>query len=212
MSKKPSKRNTSGTAGGPLIHHLSIQDRERAAIALREIQRILHETKEVEREEAELLARFTEESQRIMGAALTASVRGQLAAQLDEILRVDSQGRVTGIIPSTERQRRAALNLRAAAEIGFVMAVCRYRSWLVGNREVEAILRHQDSIRDGVTKGHATQSRASEERAERIRATWASMEAAGAHPTNAKVAHACGCGVSTVIRAFKRKPAKRTKR
>jgi hypothetical protein len=64
----------------------------------------------------------------------------------------------------------------------------------------------------GGDKGRESQSAAREQLAQRIRDTWAAMESAGEKPTNAAVAAACGCGVSTVIRAFKSSPVKRAKR
>lgn len=63
----------------------------------------------------------------------------------------------------------------------------------------------------GGDKGRATLSAAKERRAQSIRNMWAAMESAGEKPTNATVAAACKCGVSTVIRAFRNGSAKQAK-
>ena len=59
----------------------------------------------------------------------------------------------------------------------------------------------------GSRKGHASQAAAADARAKAIRSRWSEMEAAGEHPTNDTVAAAMKCSRSTVIRAFKAKPA-----
>ena len=63
----------------------------------------------------------------------------------------------------------------------------------------------------GGDKGRAALSAAKERRAQSIRDMWAAMESAGEKPTNATVAAACKCGVSTVIRAFRNGSAKQAK-
>lgn len=92
---------------------------------------------------------------------------------------------------------------------GFLEAVLMHRRELLVAADAAAIVVGQ---RRGNDKGHQSQSLASEELAERIRRTWASMLKAGEKVTNDTVAAACKCSRSTVIRAFKSKAAKRKKR
>jgi hypothetical protein len=96
-----------------------------------------------------------------------------------------------------------------AATQGFSMALYRYAEQLKNVPELATWRRKRD---DGGDRGRSTQTRRREQRYAKIRETWAAMEAAGQQPTNQRVAAAVGCGVSTVIRAFKNKPAKRSKR
>jgi hypothetical protein len=98
------------------------------------------------------------------------------------------------------------------------MALYRYANEL---KRVPELKRWHSRRDDGINKGHATQTQASEARHQRFRDKWASMEAAGEKVTNETVAAAIRadgvrCSRSTVIRAFKTKPAtpaaKRTRR
>jgi hypothetical protein len=107
------------------------------------------------------------------------------------------------------RAKAMILDLRKAIEAGFILAVSRYNKELKSNAEA---MRLVSARKTGAANGRRRSSQRREELAERIRATWVEMDAAGKMPTNAKVAAACECGISTVIRAFKSKPAKRTKR
>lgn len=99
--------------------------------------------------------------------------------------------------------------IQEAVELGFRRAIERYADQLRGVPELAAWQRQRT---DGGDRGRVTLSQKAKQRAQLIRDTWATMEAAGQRPTNQSVAAAVGCGVSTVIRAFKSKPAKRTKR
>jgi hypothetical protein len=99
--------------------------------------------------------------------------------------------------------------LAYVAHMGFAMAVYRYASELKDVPELAAWHRKRKA---GGDRGRKTASERCEERHKRIRDTWASMAAAGEIPTNAKVAHACRVGISTVIRAFKDDTTKRKKR
>lgn len=99
--------------------------------------------------------------------------------------------------------------IQEAVELGFRRAIERYADQLRGVPELAAWQRQRTA---GGDRGRATLSQKAKQRAKLIRDTWATMEAAGQKPTNQSVAAAVGCGVSTVIRAFKSKPAKRTKR
>lgn len=103
----------------------------------------------------------------------------------------------------------AVMDLRRAISSGYIMALARYGSELKGNAEAMAIL---NGRRVGGDLGRDTSTKKKEDRAARIRAKWAEMEAAGEKATNDSVARACEVSRSTVIRAFKSKPAPRTKR
>ncbi len=110
---------------------------------------------------------------------------------------------------ATELDRAFNNTMRQSMKVGFVLAVARYSRELKSNAEAMRIIGARTT---GGDLGRKTLSQRREQRYERIRTTWASMEENGDSPTNAKVARACGCGVSTVIRAFKNKPAKQSKR
>jgi hypothetical protein len=99
--------------------------------------------------------------------------------------------------------------VRDAVDVGFRLAIQRYAAQLQGIPELAHL---KAKRRQGGDIGRARSTDNKEARYARIRTTWAAMEAAGQTPTNQAVAQAVGCGVSTVIRAFKSKPAKRSKR
>jgi hypothetical protein len=103
-------------------------------------------------------------------------------------------------LPASGKLRELNVNLRQAVRAGFVLALARYSRELKQNAEALAIIQAR---RRGVDNGHAAASRRRQTQAEKIRATWAAMEAAGETVTNAKVAAAAKCSVSTVIRAFR---------
>lgn len=99
-------------------------------------------------------------------------------------------------------------------ERGFRLAVERYAKQL---RNVPELAAWRQKRKVGGDVGRAKSSRRSEDLAQRIREKWAAMEAAGEKVTNDTVAAAMKndgwkCSRSTVIRAFKEKPARRTKR
>lgn len=99
--------------------------------------------------------------------------------------------------------------LSYATHMGFAMALYRYADQL---QEVPELAEWKRKRTDGGDVGRRISTSRSEKQAQRIRDTWASMEADGKKVTNDIVATACGCSVSTVNRAFKTKPAKPTKR
>lgn len=153
--------------------------------------------------------RFEQERDKMVGM-LPAAVREHLSKHFDVFVpEINGHTAAETGESFSDRALAVARSYRVAAEMGFFMAVIRYRKWLVGNREVEQILHGRDA---GQRKGHATQSQARENKYQRIRETWAAMEAAGEKVTNDTVAEAVGCSRSTVIRAFKSKPTRRTKR
>jgi len=113
---------------------------------------------------------------------------------------------------SIEGMEHLAGLLHYSAAQGFAMALYRYANELKRVPELKQWHSRRD---DGINKGHATQSQASEARHQLIRDKWASMEAAGEKVTNETVAAAIRadgvrCSRSTVIRAFKTKPANPT--
>jgi hypothetical protein len=91
---------------------------------------------------------------------------------------------------------------------GFDFALTRYAEQI---KHVPELADWHRKRTDGGDVGRRTSTSRSEKQAQRIRDTWASMEADGKKVTNDIVATACGCSVSTVNRAFKNKPAKPTK-
>jgi hypothetical protein len=92
---------------------------------------------------------------------------------------------------------------------GFDFALTRYAEQI---KHVPELAEWHRKRADGGEVGRRTSTSRSEEKAQRIRDTWAALEADGKKVTNEIVASACGCSLSTVIRAFKTKPAKPTKR
>jgi hypothetical protein len=99
--------------------------------------------------------------------------------------------------------------VRDAVDAGFRLAIQRYATQLQGIPE----LAHLKAKRlEGGDIGRARLTDNKETRFATIRETWAAMEAAGKKVTNKAVAAAVGCSESTVIRAFKSKPATRRKR
>jgi hypothetical protein len=92
---------------------------------------------------------------------------------------------------------------------GFDFALMRYADQIEHVPELHEWRKRRS---DGGAKGRRTSSTRREHMARRIRDELARMTAAGEQPTNTKLAAACGCSVSTVIRAFKTEPAKRSKR
>jgi hypothetical protein len=91
---------------------------------------------------------------------------------------------------------------------GFDFSLERYADKL---KDVPELAAWHNKRAAGGAKGRATLSAARERRAQSIRDMWAAMESAGEKPTNATVAAACKCGVSTVIRAFRNGSAKQAK-
>jgi hypothetical protein len=205
MSKKP--RNRKAEKSGGLIDAMSPDERRRVAEMFAALEQSITEHRQFMNDHAAHVAAIEAACKGMVGQ-LPSAVRKQLAATFDELIpAVDTlthEGK-----PLPEFPKLVVRQIRAAAEAGFFMAVVRYREWLVGNREVDSILRARE---DGLRKGHAEQKRRSDERAKRIRDTWAAMEAAGERVTNGTVAARCGCGVRTVIRAFSSKPNKRPAR
>lgn len=112
-------------------------------------------------------------------------------------------------VPKAGMLRELNLNTRKAVRAGFALALARYSREL---RMIAEALQLINARERGGVIGREKSSRNREQRAQLIRDTWAAMEAAGQKPTNQAVAATVGCGVSTVIRAFKSKPAQRTKR
>jgi hypothetical protein len=86
---------------------------------------------------------------------------------------------------------------------GFDFAVARYADRL---RHMPELQEWEAKRFTGGQRGRLTQSQQREDRYRRIRETWADLESAGQQPTNASVAAAAKCSVSTVIRAFKDEP------
>jgi hypothetical protein len=203
MSKKPRNR-TAGKSDG-LIDALSPDERQRVAALFATLNQSIAEHRHLLHGHAAIVA-DVELLRDQLAETMPRAVRKELAMEFDKLvpkpIDMDRQ-------PRTQLVRLAMRQIRSAAEMGFVIAVVRYRKWLAGNREVEAILRGRE---DGQRRGHVTQSHRSDELAKEIRDTWASMEAAGERVTNGTVAAAVGCSTSTVIRAFKNKPSKRARR
>lgn len=103
-------------------------------------------------------------------------------------------------LPPAGMARQLNADLRKAVKAGFVLALGMYSRELKQNAEALAII---EARRRGADNGHASASRRREDQACRIRETWAKLEAVGQKPTNASVAAAVNCSVSTVIRAFR---------
>ena len=106
-------------------------------------------------------------------------------------------------LPAAGELRKLNANLRQAVKAGFVLALARYSRELSQNAEALAMIQARQR---GGKNGRAAASRRRQSQAEKIRGMWLAMEAAGDMPTNAKVAAAAKCSVSTVIRAFKDEP------
>jgi DNA invertase Pin-like site-specific DNA recombinase len=128
-----------------------------------------------------------------------------LSKHVDSVFPTDVEQMIEELIPlpAAGKLRELNANLRQAVKAGFVMAMARYSRELRQNAKALSIIeaRHR-----GTRNGHAAASRRRQTQAEKIRGIWAAMEAAGETPTNAKVASAAKCSVSTVIRAFRDKP------
>jgi hypothetical protein len=101
----------------------------------------------------------------------------------------------------------AAINTAMAN--GFLIALLRYADQLKAVPELAKWHKERDEAGD---RGRETATRRKHERFQRIRDMWAAMEAAGLKPTSHSVAAAIDCSPSTVNRAFKPEPTKRTKR
>jgi hypothetical protein len=146
-------------------------------------------------------------------ARMTPQRRAMLNRMVAPILAPDIVQFIEEMVPladdATELDRAFNNAMRQSMKVGFVLAVARYSRELKSNAEAMRIIGARIT---GGDRGRKTSSERKEKRDERIRDTWAEMERAGENPTNAKVARACGCGISTVIRAFKSKPTKRKKR
>lgn len=191
----------------PLNEVMNADERQRVDLFFSDMKAHFARVKEVQEEQARIAAVLSAARDEMVGM-LPAAVRKKLSQVFSELMPAATTDVIDGQ-PVSEATKKAAVQAFAAGEIGFFMAVVRYRDWLVGNREIAQILHGRET---GQRRGHVTQSQRREQRAQLIRDTWATMEAAGQRPTNRSVAAAVGCGVSTVIRAFKSKPAKRTKR
>lgn len=142
---------------------------------------------------------------------MTATQRAMRDRHVADVFPSDIEQLIEELIPvpKTGVDRELSLNLRKAVKAGFVLALARYSSELRMNAEALKLI---NARKRGGVNGREKSSQNREQRAQRIRDTWAAMEAAGQRPTNQAVAAAVGCGVSTVIRAFKSKPANRTRR
>jgi hypothetical protein len=102
-----------------------------------------------------------------------------------------------------------AVMIRNAVHEGYSAAVMDYSADIQQSHEASV---EYDNREHGGNKGREKQSQASEARHQLIRDKWVSMEAAGEKVTNETVAAAIRadgvrCSRSTVIRAFKTKPA-----
>ena len=113
------------------------------------------------------------------------------------------------VIAAHDAERAALAFLEQVIFEGFDFALTRYAEQI---KHVPELAEWHRKRADGGEVGRRTSTSRSEEKAQRIRDTWAALEADGKKVTNDIVASACGCSLSTVIRAFKTKPAKPTKR
>jgi len=144
----------------------------------------------------------------------------EIAAYLDGV----AESCVEVYWPKTARpdepltRSQIAVMIRNAVHEGYSAAVSDYSADIQQSHEASV---EYDNREQGGNKGREQQSQASEARHQLIRDKWASMEAAGEKVTNETVAAAIKadgvrCSRSTVIRAFKTKPAtpaaKRTRR
>lgn len=136
---------------------------------------------------------------------MTRERRAMLDQHVADVFPADAEQLIEELIPlglsGSERQLNA--HLRQLVKVGFVLAMARYSRELKANAKALEII---EARRRGVDNGHAAASRRRQTQAEKIRDTWAAMEAAGETVTNAKVAAAVKCSVSTVIRAFRDQP------
>ena len=150
-------------------------------------------------------------------SALPPATSGDVATLPKEVWQIITS--VIGqVVADQQKKQRAVIDSRnpfvRAAAAGFLAALHRYRAQL---EKVPELHNWYGKRKAGGDKGRQGSSRRADDLAQRIRDIWAAMEAAGETPTNASVAAAiqkqCGRGsVSTVIRAFRDKPAKRTNR
>ena len=99
--------------------------------------------------------------------------------------------------------------LHYMAAKGFTMALYRYADELNRVPELKAWHRKRG---EGLNKGRDTQTQVREAKYQRIRATWAQLEAEGKPCTYDAVAVACECSRSTVERAINSRTVKRPKR
>jgi DNA invertase Pin-like site-specific DNA recombinase len=150
----------------------------------------------------ELLAasdRMTRQQKKLRDAHVASVFPPDIEQLINELISLPASG--------IARERNAIM--RQAVKAGFVLAMARYSRELKMNAEALALI---NARQQGGAIGREAATRKKEQRYAKIRERWAAMEAAGQTPTNQAVAQAVGCGVSTVIRAFKSKPAKRPKR
>jgi len=195
MGKKASKSKASKQRG--LVHVMTPEQRRQVDDLLAALETSVAEHKQYLADHALRVAAIEAACSGMVGT-LPSAVRKQLASTFDELIPTADTLSDDGQ-PLPEFPKLVVRQVRAAAEAGFVMAVVRYREWLIGNREVDEILRNREA---GLRKGHDVQTQRKQDRARRIRETWAAMEAEGKDPTNESVAAECGCSVRTVIRAF----------
>jgi hypothetical protein len=150
-------------------------------------------------------------------SALPAATSGDVATLPQEVWHIITSV-IRQVVADQPKKQRAVIDSRnpvvRAAAAGFLAALHRYRDQLAKVPELHSLYARR---KEGGDKGRAVSSLKKDDLAQRIRDIWAAMEAAGETPTNASVAAAiqkeCGRGsVSTVIRAFRDKPAKKTNR
>ena len=113
------------------------------------------------------------------------------------------------VIVSHDAERLAVSFLEQVIFEGFDFALTRYAEQI---KHVPELAEWHRKRADGGEVGRRTSTSRSAEKDQRIRDTWAALEADGKRVTNDIVASACGCSLSTVIRAFKSKPAEPIKR
>jgi hypothetical protein len=93
--------------------------------------------------------------------------------------------------------------------LGFDLALNRYAEQI---KHVPELAGWNRKRHDGLGKGHATQTQARKENYQRIRDTWAQLEAEGKPCTYDAVAAICKCSRATVDRAINNRTATRPKR
>ena len=113
------------------------------------------------------------------------------------------------VIVSHDAERLAVSFLEQVIFEGFDFALTRYAEQI---KHVPELAEWHRKRADGGEVGRRTSTSRSAEKAQRIRDTWAALEADGKKVTNDIVASACGCSLSTVIRAFTSQPAEPIKR
>ncbi len=136
-----------------------------------------------------------------------ATLRRAIDADADAYAAVVDTGlRLRGWPDGGDDLRFVREHICTAVEIGFRMALSRYREQL---KDVPELAKWRRDQKSGGDKGRATSSDRKIQNDQRIRETYERLHAEGRPCTYRAVADECGCSVSTVERAINQRQASR---